>query len=151
MSNDKVGVGILSVYKLSINLARIILGSLILFFGCSYTNFIWFLAEKKVIQSNYLISSLMKIIDFPSQKLACFLAISLILFSLIELVFVFALMLKRKWGALGMFILAIIWTFLEILFVSKFLVTSKITGLIINAIIMIYLYKLITKSDYFKK
>jgi uncharacterized membrane protein (DUF2068 family) len=93
----------------------------------------------------------MKIIDFPSQKLACFLAISLILFSLIELVFVFALMLKRKWGALGMFILAIIWTFLEILFVSKFLVTSKITGLIINAIIMIYLYKLITKSDYFKK
>lgn len=150
INQDRIGVDVLSVYKLLINFARIIVGILIFIFGCSYTNFILFLADKNIIQSSDILYYVLSLIDFPSQAMASFLGVCLIGLSIIEIVFVIALLYRKRWGALGIFSLAIVWTFIEIIFVSKFMVTSKMIAMGINILIIFFLYRLITKSNYFK-
>lgn len=151
MNKVKIGVDILSVYKILMNLARITIGIAIFIFSCSYSKFIWFLIEHNLVPDNHLVNNVLRCIEFPSHRLAYFLALCLIVFSLIELVFIVSLLLRKKWGAVGMFILAIVWTFVEILFVSKFLVTSKLIATAINIVIMYFLYRLLTNPQgYFK-
>ena len=87
-----------------------------------------------------------------SSGLTCILAIALIVLSLADIIFIIALIYRRKWGAIGFFIISILWIPVEILFVSKFLVIPKTLSLIIELIIIYFLYKLITHPHgYFKK
>lgn len=148
MINDKIGVILLSIYKVIINFARLALGIAIVVFSFSYTGFI--LANKNLIQRNNIVYAIARHIDFPSPGLAKILAFSLIILSLVELVFLIALILRKKWGAIGLFIMAIAWIPIELLFISKFLIVSRIISLAINLIIIFFLYRLITKSKYFK-
>lgn len=151
MNSIKIEVFGISIYKFVINCIRILLGSAILLFGLDLQNVIHYLFLQKGLPINGMLEKLFMSFYFPSKSLTLILALSLIIFSLIELVFIIAMLYRRKWGAIGIFALGIVWTLIEILFVSKFLLTSKILSMVINVIILYLLYKIITSHGYFKK
>jgi hypothetical protein len=149
---EKYEVLVLSIYKIILSTLRIILGFIIIFLGFNLNRVINFLfhesVERKQILSNFLIYH----INPTNIYLTAILAISLIILSTLEIIFSVLLLKRKEIGAAGLIVLTFLWIFLEILFISKFLLIHKTSILIINIIIILFLFRLILKhKSYFKK
>lgn len=143
---------IISAYKTLGALTRTLIGILILYFGdiISLVNFVF---KKEVLEdpNDLFYSFLLGHINQPSTLLALILAFSMIIFSVLEITFVTGLLLRKKWGAMGLFIISILWIPVEILFISKFLLGPRIIGVILDIMILILLFQMIMHSrKYFK-
>ncbi len=145
-------IPLISAYKLLGAFIRILIGILILYFG-SIPKLIQFIFKGEIIEdptdifSGFLLSHIAQ----NSASLTYILALSLIIFSLLEIVFAIGLLLRKKWGAMGLFIISILWLPVEILFISRFLLTPRTISIILDTIILILLFQMIAHSKkYFK-
>ena len=142
---EKISVYTVIAYKVAINIARIIIGSLILFFGANIKEAafqLWGNTFARDTLSLFLVYITRNIKDTPTY-LTIMLALALIIFSLIELFFIVKLIMHRRVGAIGLLILSVLWTFVEILFVSRFLAIHFFTGMLINLAIILLLLKIL--------
>jgi hypothetical protein len=152
MKKEKLGVIIISVYKFLINLARIIAGSIILIAGGKFSNIAEFLLNTGIIAKSDIIKFLASHLTFPSQRLTIIFAATLVLLSYIEILFVLALLSRRRFGAVGIIILSVIWTLMEIVFISRFIIASELIIFLINLVIVFMLIRLLIKPHgYFRK
>ena len=150
----KIIIWIISIYKILASLLRVLAGSILLYFSCSIEQASLFLFRKELLEdpADFLFRFLTGHIMQASTSLTCILASALIVLSLADIFFIIALLYRRRWGAIGFFIVSILWVPIEILFVSRFLVIPKTLALIIDFIIIYFLYKLITHpKGYFVK
>lgn len=143
---------IISAYKLLGALTSILMGMLILYFG-SIISLVNSVFKKEILEdpNDLFYSFLLGHINQSSKLLALILAFSLIIFSVLEITFVAGLLLRKKWGAIGLFIISVLWVPVEILFISKFLLGPRIIGVILDIIILILLFQMIMHSrKYFR-
>jgi uncharacterized membrane protein len=146
-------IPLISLYKLLGAIIRVCIGILILYFSGDIKEIIGFIFKREILedQTDFIFSYLLNHIAQPSAYLAYVLAFSLIIFSLLEIVFAIGLLLRKEWGAVGLFIISVLWIPIEILFISKFLLTPKTISLVLDVIILVLLFKMITHSRrYFK-
>jgi hypothetical protein len=149
---DKKIIAAISAYKIFINILRIFAGLIIIHFGSDIHRAIRFLTERDFMERNLILNFLAANIKDTSGILTLILALILIIFSVLELVFIFALIFRKRWGAIGLFATLIVWIFTELLFVSKFLALSKLVSIAVNLVILYLLYNLLkTHGHYFKK
>lgn len=128
---------LISIYKLVISITRLTIGFFILYFKGNLENLMSFLLRGQVLD---ITSSIIK---QPVIYLAYILAWILIVYGIFEIVFATALIYRKKWGAIGLFIFSFLWIPVEILFVSKFLLVHEIIAILINIIILILLFRMI--------
>ena len=149
MRNEIIAKAI-SVYKLSINILRIILGALIIKFNFDIPIGINTITE--LSKYHPVITYLGGCIKGSSFLLTLILTLTLIIFSIMDLIFILGLINRKRWGAIGLFINSFLWIPVEILFISKFLVAPELIMIILNIIIIYALYHLLKSSKhYFKK
>lgn len=145
-------VGI-SIYKFFDDLIRCFLGLLLVIFNFDLRELTEFLSRKVTenhleILFNFLNGHIRPIALHTSQ----FLAISLILLSVSEVLFLTGLLARKKWGAIGMFIMQFVWVPIDLLIVSKLFLFSKIIMVTLWLIILGFMIKLlISPKGYFKK
>jgi uncharacterized membrane protein len=145
---------LVSAYKTITNLVRIILGLTIIYFGFDIHRALrsLFSREIQVDPKDFIFSYLIGHINDVSYYLAAILAFSLIILSLAEIFFIIQLLRRKKWGAIGFLVISILWIPVELLFVSKFILVPRTITLIIEIIIIIFLFRIIRNSHgYFKK
>jgi hypothetical protein len=147
-------IQIISTYKFLGAFIRLLIGILILSFRGNLHNFILFIFKKEILEdptdlfSSYLLGHIAQ----SSAFLTFLLALALIIFSLLEIIFAINLFLQKKSGAMGLFVISILWIPIEFLFISKFLLAPKTIGLVLDIIILILLFQMIIHSrKYFKK
>lgn len=146
-------IPIISIYKLLASSMGILIGTLILYLG-SVQNIIIFLFKKETLedQNDLFYNFLLGHINQSSNSLILILAFTMIIFSILEIIFAIGLLLRKKWGAVGLFIVSSLWLPIEILFISKVFLTPKVINIVLNLIILILLFKMITHSrEYFKR
>lgn len=140
----------ISTYKIIINFLRIILGLLIIKFGFNIS--LGIETIKNISDNNFIILYIFSYIRSSSLLYTVLLALTLISFSIIEIIFVVVLINRKRWGAIGLFVTGFLWIPVEILFITQFLVVSKISAFIIDLLILYLLYRLLFKcNQYFKK
>lgn len=139
----------ITVYKLLINILRIITGFLIFYFKGNIDNLIFVLFRERIREDpkDILYHFLSYHITNPSKELALTLASALIVISFIEIFLTIGLFYKNKKSAIGLFIISLFWIPFEILFVSKFLFINKILTIILDIIILLALLKIISKFN----
>lgn len=153
MSKEKSEITALVIYKLFVNFLRISLSIIILSFGLNLDRITRFFFGSHIIYNpdHKIINYLVELVHFPSRTLTLILALSVLTISVIELLFVFGLALRRRWAAVGLLVIAILWIPVELLFISKFLTVSKLISLVIDFIIIFFLARLLVNSHgYFK-
>lgn len=146
-------IPIISAYKTLGGIARLSIGILILYFG-DILNLVNFAFKKEILEdpNDLFYSFLLGRINQPSVFLTYILALSMIIFSLLEIIFAINLFLQKKSGAIGLFIISILWLPIEILFISKFLLAPRMINILFEVIILILLFQMITHSKkFFKK
>ncbi|MCX6748515.1 MAG: DUF2127 domain-containing protein [Candidatus Pacearchaeota archaeon] len=151
---EKYLVWIASGYKLAINTLRVIFGLMIFSFSCNSQRVLERLTSRELAEdpngffANYFIGH----INTPLLFLTCSLASILVVFSTLEIIFLIAVFRRKYWGALGFFIVSLIWLPVEILFISKFLLMPRLINLLINLIILgIFLKVILDRKKYFKR
>jgi len=146
----KPAILFISVYKFSINFARIILGLFLFNFKCNIPNI-----QDYILGINEIPIFITRLIDkhvaHAPPPLTCLLASLIIILSAIELVFVTSFLLRRRWGAIGFLVISVLWIPVELLVVSQFLAVSKILAIIIDIIIIYFLYRVITHPHHYFK
>jgi uncharacterized membrane protein len=151
---DKIIVFMISVYKFLINFLRISIGALLIYSGCDINRLFNTLFKEELIEDStdlifYYLTSHIKETSF---SLTCFLALLIIFLSTLELFFIVAFIYRKKWGALGFFVISISWVPVELLFISRFLIMPKVLSLFIDFLIIVFLFKLLTHpKGYFNK
>jgi len=150
---NKISPKIISIYKLAAASIRILIGILILQFGCNLHNLIRSVLRKELIENpnDLTYSFLLGHINQPSIFLTCILALSLIIFSILEIIFAINLLYQKKSGAIGLFIITLLWIPIEILFISKFLLAPKAISITLDIIILIALFKIMTHPKFYFK
>ena len=152
MTNKSI-ISIISIYKLTTSYLRIIAGVFLFYFGLSIANAGKIIFRRELVQdpTDFLAHFLMIHIRNASPILTGILASSLIVLSLLDIFFIFAIALRKRWGVIGLFIVSISWIPIEVLFISRFLIISRTLGIIIDLIIIYLLYRIITHpKGYFK-
>jgi hypothetical protein len=146
---------IVSVYKLLASLLRVTLGILIFNFSNRIHRIIESIIQGRIAEKksffilNYLVDRINPEVSIMLFKI---LAIALITISLAEIIFSIALLSRKRYGGIGLFITSILWIPVEILFISKFLITSKTIIIILDIIIIVLLFKIIRNPHrYFKE
>lgn len=149
----KEAILVVFIYKLITNLIRISFALFIFNFNCSISSLVDYVSSMRCFSpTGFTVHFLNSHIANASPQLTFILGFSLLFLSAIDLFFVIAFIFRKRWGAIGFFILAILWVPIELLFVSKFLLISNILTIIIDIVILVFLYRLITHPDhYFKK
>ncbi len=153
MPEEKTTAIIISIYKIFMNIFRIALGTTILIFGANTQRLIEFFSLKELVEDprDIIAHTLTNHVRTTSFTLTLIFALILIILSLAELSTIFALIYRKKWGAIGLFVISILWFPVEILFFSKFLAINRILSFAINIVILIFLYRLIrSNGKYFK-
>jgi hypothetical protein len=141
---QKHALWLISIYKITISLIRIILGFIIIYFGFDLHKTITFLFGRGFLGFEKILLNLIIIHqEHINIVFTIILAISIISISILDIIFSIALVKVKKFGAIGLLITSILWIPVEILFVSKFLATPKIITILINLIIIITLIKII--------
>lgn len=149
----KYGVWVASGYKILINFIRIVLGSILLYFG-DVDRTLGFLFSREIRHdpNDFIFNFLINHVNDASHLITIILAICLIGLSIMDLFFIIALLFRRKWGAIGFFIVTLFWIPVELFFIGRFLSLPKLFGFLINIVILILLYRLLHSSrHYFKK
>lgn len=137
-------IELISGYKIIVASIRIILGVLILQFRGNLKELALFLFNRKLKEEPHILFKLVNnIINAEPINLALVLAFTLIIFSIIELIFSIGLLYRKKSSVIGLFVISLLWIPVEILFISKFLFIHKVTALIINLLISAALLKII--------
>ena len=143
-------LGLMSGYKIAISLPRIILGLLIIFFGFNLPAVARFILTESAEHKGIALSYVYKHLLIPPERLIAIFALSLIILSVLEIMFSIAMMYRKKWGVEGLIVTSILWIPLEIMLVSKFFVLSKTWTIILNLIILWLLFDLLIKhKSYF--
>jgi len=145
-------IPIISAYKLLGAFIRTLIGASILYFG-NIPKVVNFIFRKEVLEdpNDLLFGFLIGHINQTTIMLTLILASSLIIFSILEILFVTGLLFRKKWGAVGLFIISLLWLPVEILFISRFLLAPRTINIILDIIILILLFQMITHSrKYFK-
>ncbi|MFA5174068.1 MAG: hypothetical protein WC438_02710 [Candidatus Pacearchaeota archaeon] len=142
---------IASIYKIIASLIRISFGIMFFYFSFNLPKIISHFSEKpnKFIILNLIAGRINPEVSF---KIMYIFALSLILVSILEIIFGISMLLKKRWGAVGLFITSILWIPVELIFISKFLIIHKTISIILNMIVLYLLYRIITHPNgYFKK
>lgn len=143
---------IIAGYKIVISFVRFFLGLMIILLGYNLKLGIDSLFNHPHEHTRTLFYYLSYHIIQAPEVLTAILAFSLITISLLEIVFGAGIILRKRWGAIGIFWTCLAWVPVEILFISKFWLIPKFLGFVIDILILVALFHLLTKSrDYFKK
>jgi uncharacterized membrane protein len=140
-------------YKLLAGALILLLGLLILYFNCDINQLDDFFIKEGIEDKPHDIffSYLLDHLNPKSAFLNYFGTFCLILFGILEIFFSITLMRRKKWGAVGLFIVSFVWLFFALFFVSRFLVMSKEFSIGFDIIILFLLFDLIYSSKkYFK-
>ncbi len=151
---EKYTIWAISGYKLIINTIRIIFGLLIFAFGCDSRRVLELLTSHEIAEDSSSFTShfLINHINPASVIPTCSLALALVIISLLEIVFLVAIFRRKYYGAVGFFIVSLLWIPLEMFFISKFLLVSRLISLLINLVIILFFLKIILSHDkYFKR
>lgn len=142
---EKVSAYIVTIYKILINLFRISAGIMIIIFGLSIKNAALSLWGNNFIKAigAYPLLYFFRHTKDASPLLTTMLALILIIFSIIEIYFIYKMLKGERKGAIGLLIMSIIWTPVEILFLAKFFILEGILGWAINIIIITLLIRMI--------
>jgi len=139
-----------SIYKFAINSLRILLALVIFNFSCDIVKLTNYVCSSRFLKPEGFITDFLGNHIFPaSPPLVFFLASVLLLFSLSELVFVVALLFRKRWGAIGFFIISILWIPVELLLISKFLLVPKLITLLIDILIIGFLFYILRKPNHY--
>ena len=134
-----------AIYKIITNLFRLILGIIIFSFKGDLSQLLSSLFSKELTEdaNDFLFNFISVHLNIPSTKLVLLLAFILVLFSSLEIIFAVTLFFRQRIGAIGLFVISLLWIPFEILFISKFLIFHKITTLILDIIVLVILFKII--------
>jgi len=145
-------VGI-SIYKFLDDLFRFFLGTLLIIFNFDLRELTEFLSRK--VTENHLeifFNFLTGHIRDTPLHISQFLSLSLIAFSILEVIFLISLLSRKRWGAIGLFCMQFVWVPIDLLIISKLFLLSKIITGVLWAIILGFMIKLlISPKGYFKK
>ena len=148
---NKKKVLFIGIYKILINLIFLSLGIIIVTFKCNSERVISFLMRSRIISFHEKVPEMLfHHINLPEFGFTCFLAALILLFSSSEIFFSIAMLLKKKWGAIGLFIMSCLWIPIGLFFMSKILVLPKTIGLLIDILIVILLVRITFYEKYFK-
>ncbi len=144
-------VKLISIYKIAINSLRIITGVLIFYFRGNIKNMMLSLFNIEVSEDSKdtIYNYLSLHISNPTIQLALLLGYILIIFSIFEMILSIRLLFNKKNSSLWLFVTSIIWIPVELLFISKFLFIHKTTAIILDALVLLALFKII--MAYYKK
>ncbi len=145
---------IVAIYKSIEDIMRYALGILLIIFNFNLQNLVSNLLGRESAGkiSTFFFELVIDHTREPPIYLLKILAVSLILFSLLELSFLIGLLLRRKWGAIGFFCMQFAWVPVDLLIISKCFLFSKVITIIVELIILGFIIKLlISPKGYFKK
>lgn len=143
-----------SVYKILGSIFRIVIGAIILYSGFNLERIIAIVHRSRLQESTKSLFTIFleHIKPDVSLILVYALVVSLIAISTLEIIFAISLLARKRIGGIGLFVTSILWIPVEILFVSKFILTSRLVILIINLLIVYSLYRILSRpGGYFKK
>jgi len=134
----KYTLELIAGYKIITNLFRLILGIIILVFKCNISNMILFFSRKELAEDSkdFFFNFLSAHVHDAHVFLVFLLALVLIIFSSLEIAFSIELFMKRKRGAVGLFVVSPLWIPFEIMFISRFLLVHRITTIILDLIVL---------------
>jgi uncharacterized membrane protein (DUF2068 family) len=150
MQNNPIAKGI-SIYKMIMNMGRIIFSFLVLYYSCNIHNLLNTIKKINFFEIDVLAQYLSRYLNETPDYLTLMLIIPLLVLSAAEIFLVIGLIKRQRWSAIGLFITSILWIPLEILFISKFLIASKIVTISLDLIIMYLLYRLLRNSHHYFK
>jgi len=89
---------------------------------------------------------------YEKINFAHILALLLIIFAFLEIIFLIGLILRKKWGGIGFFCMQFVWVPVDLMIISKFLLFSKVITIILDLVIIWFMIRLlISPKGYFKK
>ncbi len=158
MNNERIVrkeiIGGIAIYKFVEDFIRYLLGVFLVIFNFSLNKITLYFFRKELIQdpNDFFFNFITAHIRQVSIPLTKFLAIFLIIFSLLEISFLIGLLFRKKWGAIGFFIMQFLWVPIDLLIVSRFLLFSKIITITLEVIIVWFMIRLLTSpKGYFKR
>ena len=145
---------VIIIYKSIEDFFRYAFGILLIVFNFSLQQLTFNLFKKELAEDHFVFFFRLVVnhTQQPPIYLVKILAVLLILFSLLEISFLIGLLLRRKWGAIGLFCMQFLWMPVDFLIISKFLLFSKVITIILEGVIIGFIVKLlISPKGYFKK
>ena len=141
-----------SIYKIVASLIRSYVAILIFAFDFNLFRVVQYVFNIRYSEElkETLFYYIMNHIEQASVYLTFILAISLLIMSLLDILFSIAMLYKKRFGAIGLFATSIAWVPIEILFISKFLLMSKTLVLLLDFLIIVFLFRIITKKGNFR-
>jgi hypothetical protein len=144
----------ITIYKFSEDIMRFFLGALLILFNFDLHNAILYFFRNEIVRDpdDFLFRFLMGHVRVNSADLAHILALLLIVFALLEVIFLIGLVLRKKWGGIGFFCMQFVWVPVDLLIISKFLLFSRVVTIVLDLIILGFMIKLLVSPEqYFKK
>ncbi len=145
---------LIAIYKSIEDFIRYAFGVLLIAFNFNLSQLTLYLFKKELAHdpNDFLFNLIIQHTQQPSMYVARTLSILLIFFSLLEISFLIALILRRKWGAIGFFIMQFAWVPIDIILVSKLFLFSKIVTITLEVVIIGFMIRLlVSPKGYFKK
>jgi len=138
-------IPLVAIYKIVTNLSRLIFGIMIFFYKGDLSRLLSSLFRRELTEdsNDFLFNFISLHLNIPSTKLVLLLAFILVLFSSLEIIFAILLFFRQKRGAIGLFVISLLWIPFEILFISKFLVFHKTITFILDIVVLVILFKII--------
>lgn len=145
---------LIAIYKSVEDIFRFFLGALLVFFNFDLHNAILYFFRNELTKDpdDLFFGFLMRHVQENSVHFAQLLAVALMVFSFVEIIFLIGLLSRKKWAGIGFFCMQFLWVPVDLLIISKFLLFSKIFTFIFDVIIVWFMIKiLISPKGYFKK
>ena len=101
-------------------------------------------------KSSLLTGIVIQLAQFGGNKIVAFMTTMLIL-AMIEIVFLTAIVQKRRWGIIGFTCSSVIWLPIQIKIIVSFFSITKFSILLINILVILFLLSLIKSGIYLKK
>lgn len=148
---QKIGLYCLIAYKYLINTARIWIAMLFLFYRGNLTKIAFYLGNVEIVESSkFLLQLLFRLEQFRTMSVILFAMIFTVI-SMAEIVFITALLRKRKWGLIGLIIVSALWLPFEIVLFTAFFSITKLTIFAINIFILLFLIHFLRNVKFFRK
>jgi uncharacterized membrane protein (DUF2068 family) len=144
----------ITIYKLIDDILRFFLGILLILFNFDLHNAILYFFKNEIVKdpNDLFFHFLMRHVRENSINFAQILALLLIIFAFLEIIFLIGLILRKKWGGIGFFCMQFVWVPVDLMIISKFLLFSKVITIILDLVIIWFMIRLlISPKGYFKK
>jgi len=145
---------IITIYKSADDFLRYFFGVLLILFNFNLSKLTFNLFKKELAEdpNDFWFNLVIRHTQQPPIYVAKILAFLLIFFSLLEISFLIGLILRKRWGGIGFFIMQFLWVPIDLLIISRFLLFSKIITITMEVIIIGFIIRLlISPKGYFKK